>query len=243
MNCDQIIYLGIFAIVAIYLYQNVLTPQYEGFTPYEGGQPSNGNGVRPSNGNGVRPSNGNGNGNANIHAMNRATANANAAAANANNAARANANSAVNAAQRAAQSNAAASARATPQTAPGVRASEPMGNNEMSLPVQFNRTPSQCYPQNTLTAGDLLPTEESKEISEFNQNYPIGEGVIKGINFLSSGYHVGVNTVGQSLKNANRQLRSEPPNPQVSVSPWMNSSIGPDLLRRPLEVGDSCGKV
>jgi hypothetical protein len=228
MNCDQIIYLGIFAIVAIYLYQNVLTPQYEGFTPFEGGQPSNG---QPSNGN------------ANIHAMNRAAQNANAAAANANSAARANSNAAVNAAQRAAQSNAAASARATPQTAPGVRASEPIGNNEMSLPVQFNRTPSQCYPQNTLTAGDLLPTEESKEISEFNQNYPIGKGVIKGINFLSSGYHIGVNTVGQSLKNANRQLRSEPPNPQVSVSPWMNSSIAPDLLRRPLEVGDSCGKV
>ena len=228
MNCDQIIYLGIFAIVAIYLYQNVLTPQYEGFTPFEGGQPSNG---QPSNGN------------ANIHAMNRAAQNANAAAANANSAARANSNAAVNAAQRAAQSNAAASARATPQTAPGVRASEPIGNNEMSLPVQFNRTPSQCYPQNTLTAGDLLPAEESKEISEFNQNYPIGKGVIKGINFLSSGYHIGVNTVGQSLKNANRQLRSEPPNPQVSVSPWMNSSIGPDLLRRPLEVGDSCGKV
>jgi hypothetical protein len=228
MNCDQIIYLGIFAIVAIYLYQNVLTPQYEGFTPFEGGQPSNG---QPSNGN------------ANIHVMNRAAQNANAAAANANSAARANSNAAVNAAQRAAQSNAAASARATPQTAPGVRASEPIGNNEMSLPVQFNRTPSQCYPQNTLTAGDLLPTEESKEISEFNQNYPIGKGVIKGINFLSSGYHIGVNTVGQSLKNANRQLRSEPPNPQVSVSPWMNSSIGPDLLRRPLEVGDSCGKV
>ena len=70
----------------------------------------------------------------------------------------------------------------------------------------------------------------------------IGEGVLRGINFLSSGYHIGVNTVGQSLRNANRQLRSEPPNPQVSVSPWMNSSIGPDLLRRPLEVGDSCGK-
>ena len=221
MNCDQIIYLGIFAIVAIYLYQNVLTPQYEGFTPFEGGQPSN---VAVGN-------------------ANAAAAHANAAAQNANRAARANAGAAVNAAQRAAQSNAAASAKATPQTAPGVRASEPLGNNEMSLPVQFNRTPSQCYPQNTLTAGDLLPAEESKEISEFNQNYPIGEGVIKGINFLSSGYHIGVNTVGQSLKNANRQLRSEPPNPQVSVSPWMNSSIAPDLLRRPLEVGDSCGKV
>lgn len=222
MNCDQIIYLGIFAIVAIYLYQNVLTPQREYFNV----------GANMPMGNSHM---GNSNHNSAVH-------NANAAAANANMDAKANANSAVNAAQRAAKSNAAASAKATPQTAPGVRASEPLGKNEMSLPVQFNRTPSQCYPQNTLTAGDLLPAEESKEISEFNQNYPIGEGVLKGINFLSSGYHIGVNTVGQSLRNANRQLRSEPPNPQVSVSPWMNSSIGPDLLRRPLEVGDSCGK-
>ncbi|MDA7663827.1 hypothetical protein N8569_00835 [bacterium] len=229
MNCDQIIYLGIFAIVAIYLYQNVLTPQREYFNV----------GANMPMGNSHI---GNSNHNSAVHHANRAAANANAAAANANMAAKANANSAVNAAQRAARSNAAASAKATPQTAPGVRASEPLGNNEMSLPVQFNRTPSQCYPQNTLTAGDLLPSEESKEISEFNQNYPIGEGVLKGINFLSSGYHIGVNTVGQSLRNANRQLRSEPPNPQVSVSPWMNSSIGPDLLRRPLEVGDSCGK-
>jgi len=231
MNCDQIIYLGIFAIVAIYLYQNVLTPQREYFNV----------GANMPIGN---AGNGNGNGNAAhaAHAAHAAAQNANAAARNANAAARSNANAAVNSAQRAARSNAAASAKATPQTAPGVRASEPLGNNEMSLPVQFNRTPSQCYPQNTLTAGDLLPSEESKEISEFNQNYPIGEGVLKGINFLSSGYHIGVNTVGQSLKNANRQLRSEPPNPQVSVSPWMNSSIGPDLLRRPLEVGDSCGK-
>ena len=231
MNCDQIIYLGIFAIVAIYLYQNVLTPQREYFNV----------GANMPMGNSHMGNSHMGNSHAarNAHA---AAANANAAAANANMAAKANANSAVNAAQRAARSNAAASAKATPQSAPGVRASEPLGNNEMSLPVQFNRTPSQCYPQNTLTAGDLLPSEESKEISEFNQNYPIGEGVLKGINFLSSGYHIGVNTVGQSLKNANRQLRSEPPNPQVSVSPWMNSSIGPDLLRRPLEVGDSCGK-
>ena len=231
MNCDQIIYLGIFAIVAIYLYQNVLTPQREYFNV--------GANIPMGNSHMGNSHMGNSHAARNAHA---AAANANAAAANANMAAKANANSAVNAAQRAARSNAAASAKATPQTASGVRASEPLGNNEMSLPVQFNRTPSQCYPQNTLTAGDLLPSEESKEISEFNQNYPIGEGVLKGINFLSSGYHIGVNTVGQSLKNANRQLRSEPPNPQVSVSPWMNSSIGPDLLRRPLEVGDSCGK-
>lgn len=47
--------------------------------------------------------------------------------------------------------------------------------------------------------------------------------------------HIGVNTTGQSLRNANLQLRSEPSNPQVQVSPWMNTTIDKDLLRRKLE--------
>lgn len=214
MNCDQIIYLGIFAIVAIYLYQNVLTPsRVEYFTPGE--KPSAPKPVKPHL---VGPPN--------PDAVSRANENAVAVA---NSQARANRANSVTA-----PSNA-----ATPGSE--VRASEKLGNNEMSAPVQFNRTPSSCYPQESLTAKDLLPNDESANITEFNQNYPIGQGILNGINFLSSGYSIGVNTVGQSLRNANRQLRSEPPNPQVSVSPWMNSSIGPDLLRRPLEVGDSCG--
>jgi len=119
--------------------------------------------------------------------------------------------------------------------------SEGLGNNEVaaSVPSQ-DRTPSSCYPQKVLTASELLPGDDSAAISDFNQEFPIGEGVQRGINYLSAGYHVGVNTVGQSLRNANRQLRSEPPNPQVSVSPWMTSTIAPDLDRRPLEVTDSC---
>ena len=123
-----------------------------------------------------------------------------------------------------------------------IAASEPMGQNEGQLSVQgLGRTPSTCYPQQTLKPEDLLPTDESKAIQEFNTGKPVGEGILQGINLLDSGYHVGVNTVGQSLRNANRQLRSDPPNPQVSVSPWMNTTIGPDLPRRPLEVGESCG--
>ena len=41
--------------------------------------------------------------------------------------------------------------------------------------------------------------------------------------------------VNQSLRNANLNLRSEPPNPQVKVSPWLQTTIEPDLNRRPLE--------
>lgn len=123
-----------------------------------------------------------------------------------------------------------------------VRASENLGQNEVPQEVHMeNRTPSSCFPQKVLTAEELLPRDDSAAISDFNQEYPIGEGVSRGINYLSSGYQIGVNTVGQSLRNANRQLRAEPPNPQVNVSPWLNTTIGPDLDRRPLN-DDSCHK-
>jgi len=125
-----------------------------------------------------------------------------------------------------------------PPLSGGVLASESLGHNETLQPVQgLGRTPSTCYPQPALKAEDLLPKEDSQAIKEFNIAKPAGEGILQGVNMLDAGFHVGVNTIGQSLRNANRQLRSEPPNPQVQVSPWQMSSIGPDLLRRPLEEG------
>jgi len=104
----------------------------------------------------------------------------------------------------------------------------------------LSRTPSTCYPQPALKPDDLLPAQESKAIQEFNIAQPIGEGILADVNLLDAGSHIGINTIGQSLRNANVQLRSEPPNPQVNVSPWMNTTIGPDLPRRPLEIGESC---
>ena len=44
-----------------------------------------------------------------------------------------------------------------------------------------------------------------------------------------------MNTIGQSLRNANLNLRAEPANPRVSVSPWLNSTIDPDLSRLTLD--------
>jgi hypothetical protein len=123
----------------------------------------------------------------------------------------------------------------------GISGSEPVGQNEVQQAVTgLGRTPSTCYPQQKLKPADLLPTDENKAIQEFNIAKPVGEGILQGVNMLDSSYHVGVNTVGQSLRNSNQQLRSEPPNPQVNVSPWMNTTIGPDLPRRPLEVGENC---
>ena len=57
-------------------------------------------------------------------------------------------------------------------------------------------------------------------------------------NLLYAGHHAGINTVGTSLRNANLQLRSEPPNPQMEVGPFNNTTIAPDTMRRPLEIGN-----
>lgn len=52
----------------------------------------------------------------------------------------------------------------------------------------------------------------------------------------SNGRFIGINTVGQRLRNPNLQLRGEPPNPRAQVEPFLLNSCGPDLLRRPLEI-------
>ena len=54
---------------------------------------------------------------------------------------------------------------------------------------------------------------------------------LQGINFLDAKDKIGVDTVGNSLRNANLSIRDEPANPKTAVSPWMNSTIDPDLTR------------
>ncbi len=102
-------------------------------------------------------------------------------------------------------------------------------------PAQFGNAeaPAGCYPRDQLTPAELLPKDSN---SVWAQQNPMGTGSLKGKNFLSAGALIGVNTVGQSMRNANLQLRSEPPNPQVPVSIFNVSTIEPDINRRPLEI-------
>jgi hypothetical protein len=94
--------------------------------------------------------------------------------------------------------------------------------------------PAGCYPRDQLTPSELLPKDMASIWAEQN---PMGPGSLKGKNFLSAGALIGVNTVGQSMRNANLQVRSEPPNPQVAVSIFNQSTISPDFSHRPLEIG------
>lgn len=99
--------------------------------------------------------------------------------------------------------------------------------NGMGIPPSCNKASNQ-------NPADLLPKDTNSQWAQLN---PAGKGDLANINLLKAGYHIGIDTVGQTLRNANLQIRSEPPNPQVSVGPWMQSTIEPDFLRVPLELG------
>jgi len=95
--------------------------------------------------------------------------------------------------------------------------------------------PSDCFPRDRLTTEDLLPKGAAN--NKWSQVNPAGQGDVKDQNFLNAGFHIGINTIGTTLRNANRQIRSEVPNPQLNVSPWNQTTIEPDVNRKPLEIG------
>lgn len=82
-----------------------------------------------------------------------------------------------------------------------------------------------CIARDKLTSADLLPLDANSKWSELN---PQCSGDLQDQNYLTAGYHIGINTVGQSNRNANYDLRAAPPNPQLPVSPWQISTIEPD---------------
>ena len=99
-----------------------------------------------------------------------------------------------------------------------------------SLPPQI--ASSNCSQQPVLTPSELLPKQSDSSWSALQ--LPVN------VNLLDAGPLKSINTVGSSLRNANLQVRSEPPNPQTKVSPWLNSTIEPDLMRAPFEIGCGC---
>jgi hypothetical protein len=83
-----------------------------------------------------------------------------------------------------------------------------------------------------LSVADLLPADKNSLWAEVTPT----TGSLEGVNLTEAGYHVGVNTIGQTLKNANYQIRSDPPVPKFNVGPFNNSTIEFDDNRRPFEI-------
>ena len=122
----------------------------------------------------------------------------------------------------------------------GVQPAQPMGQNEVysganGVQTSIPTPSSSCSTANIQNPEELLPKSGGND--QFAQLNPSGQGELSSVNLLKAGYHIGIDTIGQSLRNSNQQIRSEPANPQLYVGTWNNSTIEPDFMRPPLEIG------
>jgi hypothetical protein len=85
-----------------------------------------------------------------------------------------------------------------------------------------------------VSGAGLIPSEVSVN-EDFGAFSP--DNVLSGQNFLDPRSQIGYpETLGGVLRNANRQIRSEPINPRDSVSIFNLSTIPPDTMRPKFEV-------
>jgi hypothetical protein len=90
--------------------------------------------------------------------------------------------------------------------------------------------------QPVVNPSELLPQDQNSQWSALNP-VAMNQGNVAMPDLLQAGYHIGLDTIGQSLRNANLQLRSDPVIQKVDIGPWNQSTMEPDLGRVPLEIG------
>jgi hypothetical protein len=106
-----------------------------------------------------------------------------------------------------------------------------------SLPAQVAPSLGSGYAgQPVADPSQLLPKDKNSEWSKLNPSMN-SDPMIPDL--LQAGSLIGLDTIGQTLKNANLQLRSDPIIVKQNVGPWNNSTYEADLGRVPLELG--CG--
>ncbi len=91
--------------------------------------------------------------------------------------------------------------------------------------------------QSVANPSDLLPKDENSDFAALNPS-SMNKGDVLMPDLLQAGHHIGVDTIGQSLRNANLQLRSDPIISKSDIGPWNQSTIEADFGRVPLELGE-----
>jgi hypothetical protein len=91
------------------------------------------------------------------------------------------------------------------------------------------------YTESTLSADELLPKGQIG--ASWAAVNPSASGDIKGQNFLDAGYHTNTAIAGvaQTNRNASWDVRSETPNPQGTVGPFLNTTIESNPFKRGLD--------
>ena len=105
---------------------------------------------------------------------------------------------------------------------------------DSSASAQAQAAPASATP--IASPNELLPTDANSQWAALNP-VNMNQGSILNGDMLQAGYHIGLDTIGQTLKNANLQLRSDPIIPKQDVGPWNQSTYEPDYGRVPLEIG------
>jgi len=106
----------------------------------------------------------------------------------------------------------------------------PQGNFESDPNHNFAQL--DCFPKDQLVPQDLMPREGG-----FSESNPAPQGALSNRNYFESGYHGGLNTQGNTNRNGNRQIRSDPLIPRRDVGPWSQSTYEADTNRRQFEIG------
>lgn len=95
-------------------------------------------------------------------------------------------------------------------------------------------TPGGYAMQPVANPSDLLPKDPNSQWAALN---PVNQSNVAMPDLLQAGYHIGLDTIGQTMKNPNLQIRSDPIIQKKDVGPWNNSTTEADYARVPLELG------
>jgi hypothetical protein len=94
--------------------------------------------------------------------------------------------------------------------------------------VNFKKVNNDNY-----NAKDFLPKQINDEW--FETDFSLAKYQLNDDKLINTErYMIGINTVGQSLKNATYDIRGTIANPKLVVSPWNNSTYEPDFNLKPL---------
>lgn len=85
-----------------------------------------------------------------------------------------------------------------------------------------------CDPEDLFNSDKMLPQEVNDDWFDV-QPEPVS---VKNRHLINVTKPIGVNTIGTSKKNASHDIRGTIPNPKMTVSPWLQSSIEPDNMLR-----------
>ena len=109
--------------------------------------------------------------------------------------------------------------------------------NSVAAPAGSPSTGGSNYAlQPVANPSDLLPQDQNSQWSALNPS-SMNKGDVLMPDLLQAGYHIGLDTIGQTLRNPNLQLRSDPIIAKADIGPWNQSTIEPDYARTPLEIG------